>query len=199
MEGMIRTIMELLAFLVGLYSLLIIIRIILTWFGNADYGKPMEFLARITDPYLDWWRKKLNLRAGLMDLSPLVAIAVLSIVQTICSTIAKYGKISLGIILAVCVSALWSAVSFILGFCFVVLLLRLIAYFLNSNMYSTFWSVIDSISRPLLYRINRIIFGNRIVKCLTGNIVAIIVVVVLWILGRTLIGLLFGILTGSSV
>jgi YggT family protein len=191
--------MELLAFLVGLYTLLIVIRMILTWFGNAQYGRPMELLARITDPYLNWWRQKLNLRAGFLDLSPLVAIAVLSIVQTICSTIAKYGRISLGIILAVCVSALWSAFSFILGFCFIVLLLRLIAYFLNCDMYSTFWSVIDSISKPLLYRINRIVFGNRIVKFLTSNITAIVVIVILWILGRAIINLLFSILTGSSV
>jgi YggT family protein len=191
--------MELLAFLVGLYSLLIIIRIILTWFGNAQYGKPMELLACITDPYLDWWRKKLNLRAGMLDLSPIVAIAVLSIAQKIFSTIAKYGRISLGVILAVCVIALWSALSFIIGFCFVVLLLRLIAYFLNSNMYSTFWSVIDSISKPLMYRINRIIFGNRIVNFLTSNIAAIVLMVVLWILGQALVGLLYGILTGSSV
>jgi YggT family protein len=191
--------MELLAFFVGLYSLLIVIRIILTWFGNAQYGTPMVLLARITDPYLDWWRQKLNLKAGFLDLSPLVAIAVLSIVQTICSTIAKYGRISLGVILAVCILALWAAVSFILGFCFVVLLLRLFAYFSNSNMYSAFWSVIDSISKPLMYRINRIVFGNRIVNFLTSNIIAIVVMVVLWILGRVIVTLLFGILTGSSV
>jgi YggT family protein len=199
MEGMIRTIMELLAFFVGLYSLLIIIRIILTWFGNAQYGKPMEILARITDPYLDWWRKKLNLRAGMLDLSPIVGIAVLSIAQTIFSTIGRYGRISLGLILAVCIVALWSALSFILGFCFVVLLLRLIAYFLNSNMYSGFWSVIDSISKPLMYRINRIVFGNRVVKFLTSNVTALALMIVLWILGRALINLLTGILTGSSV
>jgi YggT family protein len=191
--------MELLAFFIGLYSLLIIIRIILTWFGNAQYGKPMEFLARITDPYLDWWRNRLNLRAGMMDLSPIVAIAVLSIAQTICSTIAKYGRISMGLILAVCILALWSALSFVLGFCFFVLLLRLIAYFLNSNMYSPFWSVIDSISKPLMYRINRIIFGNRIVSFITSNIVGIVVMVVLWIVGNVLINLIFSMLTGSSV
>jgi YggT family protein len=158
----------------------------------------MEFLARITDPYLNWWRNKINLRAGMLDLSPIVAIAVLSIAQKICSTIAHYGRISLGLILAVCILALWSALSFVLGFCFVVLLLRLIAYFLNSNMYSPFWSVIDSISKPLMYRINRSIFGNRIVSFLTSNIVGIVVMVVLWILGNALINLFFSMLTGSS-
>jgi YggT family protein len=191
--------MGLLAGLAGLYSLLIIIRLILTWFSNAQYGKPMEILTRITDPYLDWWRQKFNLRAGFLDLSPIAAIAALSVFQTICSTIASRGRISLGIIIAVCLSALWSVVSFILVFCFIVLLLRLFGYINNSNMYSNFWRIIDSISRPLLYRVNRIIFGNKIVNYLTSIFVAIAAIVILWILGRIIVGLLSGMLLGSSV
>jgi YggT family protein len=176
--------MGLLATLARLYSLLIVIRIMLTWFGNAQYGRPVELLARITDPYLDWWRYKFNLRAGFLDLSPIAAMAALSIIQTVCSTMASQGRISLGIILAVCLSALWSAVSFILGFCLIVLALRLIGYLSNGNMYSPFWRVIDSISRPLLYRINRIIFGRRIVRYLTGIIAAMAALAVLWIVLR---------------
>jgi YggT family protein len=149
MEGLIHSVMKLLTTLVGIYSLLIIIRIMLTWFSNAPYGRPVEILAAITDPYLDWWRQRLNLRAGTLDLSPIVAMAALSVVQTICSTMADQGRISLGIILAVCLSALWSAVSFILGFCVIVLVLRFIGYMCNTNMYSVFWRIIDSISQPL--------------------------------------------------
>jgi YggT family protein len=196
---MIKMIMGLLAGLAGLYSLLLIIRIILTWFGNAQFGKVMEFLARITDPYLDWWRRNFNLQAGFLDLSPIAAIAALSVFQTICSTIASRGRISLGVIVAVCLSALWSVVSFILGFCFIVLLLRLFGYISNSNMYSNFWRIIDSISRPLLYRVNRVIFGKKIVNYLTSIFTAIAAIVILWILGRIIISLLSGLLLGSSV
>jgi YggT family protein len=191
--------MGLLAILLGLYSLLIIIRIILTWFSNAQFGKPVEILARITDPYLDWWRQKLNLRAGILDLSPIAAIAALSVLQTICSTFASQGRITIGIILAVCLSALWSAASFILGFCFIVLVLRLIAYFANSNMYSGFWRVIDSFSQPMLYRINRIIFGKRMVRFLTGIFTAIAALAVLWIIGRFMVRLFTGLLLGLPV
>ena len=189
MEGIIR-LMNLLATLVGIYSLLIVIRIILTWFGNVHYGKPMELLSRVTDPYLEWWRRRLNLRAGVLDLSPIIAMAALSVLQTICSRIASKGSISLGIILAVCLSALWSAASFLLGFCCVILVLRFIAYMSNRNMYSTFWRVIDSIAQPLMYRINRIIFGKRLVRFTTGILASIAAVTAVWIGGYIAVKLL---------
>lgn len=194
-----RVIMGLLATLTSLYSLLIIIRIILTWFSNAQFGKPAHILAGITDPYLNWWRQKFNLKAGVLDLSPIVALASLSVVQTVCSTIASQGRISLGIILAVCLSAVWSALSFIVGFSFIVLVLRFFAFISNSNMYSTFWRVIDSIARPLMYRINRIIFGKRLVNFTTGIIISLAALAGIWILGRVAVQFLTGLLLRSSV
>jgi YggT family protein len=174
----------------GIYSLLIIIRIIITWFGNAQYSRPAQLLGRITDPYLDWWRRTFPLKAGILDLSPLLGMAALSVAQTICSSIARRGKITIGTILAVCLSALWSAAAFILGFCFIVLVLRLIAYVTNSNTYSPFWQAIDSISRPLLYRINRIFFGRKIPGYMTSIIVSLAVCAALWLVGGIAVHLL---------
>jgi YggT family protein len=194
MGGIMSVLMGLLAFLAGLYSLLIFIRILLTWFNKNHYSRPIQILSSITDPYLDWWRQRLNLRAGSLDLSPIAALAVLSVVQTVCSTASNYGRISLGIILVICLSVLWSVVSFIIGFCFFVLVLRLIAYMSNSNMYSPFWMVINSISQPLLYRINRIIFGKRIVRFMTGILVSIAALIIIWIAGKIVMQILFGLL-----
>ena len=196
MEGTMRIIMGLLATLIGLYSLLIIVRIILTWFSNIQYGKAVQILSAITDPYLDWWRRNFRLKAGVLDLSPIAALAFLSIVQTICSRISAEGRVSLGIILDVCLSAVWSAVSFIVGFSLIVLVLRFIAFICNSNMYSTFWRIIDSISRPLMYRINRIIFGKRLVNFTTGIIVSITVLAVVRIMGGIAVSFLKKLLKG---
>jgi len=189
MEGTMQIIFGILTGLLGIYFLLIIIRIILTWFSGGYYGRPAEILALITDPYLDWWRRRLNLRAGYLDLSPIVAMAALSVAQNICSRISKTERITIGVLLSVCLSALWSAVSFILGFCVVVLVLRLIAYLVNANMFGLFWRVIDSISRPLLYRVSRIIFGRRIVRFTTSIIITILVLTALWIGGKIVIDL----------
>jgi len=194
MEELIRVVMGILTTLIGIYSLLIIIRIMLTWFSNTPYSRPLLILSGITDPYLDWWRRKLNLRAGALDLSPIIAMAALSVVQTICSTMASQGRISLGIILAVCLSALWSAAAFILGFCVIVLVLRFIGFMCNCDVYSTFWRIIDSISQPLQYRINRIIFGRRIVRFTTGIIVSILALATVWVVGGLIVRLLTGFL-----
>jgi YggT family protein len=194
MEGIMQTIFGILTGLLGLYSLLIIIRIILTWFSSGEFGRPMEILARITDPYLDWWRQRLNLRAGYLDLSPIVAMAALSVAQTICSAIAQTGRFTLGLLLAVCLAALWSAVSFLLGFCLVVLVLRLIAYLINADMFGIFWRVIDSISKPIQYRVGRIIFGKRLVHFSTSIIISIFVLAALWFGGSIAIQIISGLL-----
>jgi YggT family protein len=186
--------MNLLAGLVGLYSLLILVRIILTWFSPAQYGRPVELLARVTDPYLDWWSRTLPLRAGSLDLSPIAGMAALSLAQSIFSTIARYGRISIGIMLAITLSALWSALSFILGFCLIVLILRFIAYMTNRDIYSAFWRIIDTISQPILYRINRVIFGKRLVNYMTGIITAFAVLAAIRIAGGFAIRLLTALL-----
>jgi YggT family protein len=178
-----QLLMQLLSGLAGLYMFLIFVRIALTWFGNTSFGRPGEILAGITDPYLNWWRRILNLRIGSLDLSPVAALAALSLIQSLFTTIGRYGRISLGIVLAITLEALWAIVSFFLGFLFLILILCLIAYAFKLNTYSPFWQIIMSISRPVLFRINRIIFGKRLVNYLTGIIVSLVILAALSIAG----------------
>jgi YggT family protein len=178
-----RFIFSLLASAAGLYSLLIFIRIIISWFGNSVEGKPVNLLTRVTDPYLDWWRRTLNLRLGAFDLSPIAAIAGLSLVQNILTNLSRFGRITLGYILSVVLLSVWSAASFILGFFFFILILRTIAYLSNRNIYSPFWNVVDTISQPVLFKINQLLFGGRITDYLKRIIVSSIVLAAVWIGG----------------
>jgi YggT family protein len=165
----------------NIFSLLIFIRIMLSWFGGSGYlGRPYYILCGITDPYLNYFRRFTVFRAGNIDLSSIAALAVLSVVNNITATIARFGGISIGIILAVGLSALWSAASFIIGFFTIVLALRLIAYIIRANTYAPFWRIIDAIAAPAQFRINKIFFKDRIVNYLTGLIVSIAAFVFLW-------------------
>ncbi|MDR2363618.1 MAG: YggT family protein [Spirochaetaceae bacterium] len=179
MYNMIGIMMNVLGGLTGAYTLLIFIRILLTWFSGARYGKPYDILCAVTDPYLNWFRRFPFLQTRMFDLSPIAALAVLSLVNNIFTTIGRYGRITLGIVLALVLSALWSAVSFVLGFFILILVLRLFAYLTNRNIYGSFWRIVDVISQPVLYRINRIIFRNRLVNYLTGILSSLGVLVVL--------------------
>jgi YggT family protein len=163
-----KAILNILGGVTSLYMILIFIRIMLTWFTGASYGKPLELLSRVTDPYLSWFRRFPVLRMASLDLSPIAALGVLSVLNNILLTLSRYGSITLGLILAMVLRAAWSAVSFILGFCIVVLILRLVAYLTNRDVYGSFWRIIDTISQPIIYRTNRIIFRKRLVNYLTG-------------------------------
>jgi YggT family protein len=185
-----------LSFLVSIYMLIIFVRIILTWFSGMDQGGVPEILSKITDPYLDWFRRFPALRVGYMDLSPIVALGVLSLVNRVLGTLAAYGTISIGIILALILQAAWGAASFFLGFLILILILRLIAHLLKLGS-NPFWYIVESISRPVLFRINRFIFKDRIVNFTTGIITSLAVLaaaylvlnIVVFIVSRLLVRL----------
>jgi YggT family protein len=183
-----RFILSLLGNLAGIYMLLIVIRVMLSWFSGISRGRPQEMLRRITDPYLDWWRRFRFLRAGAIDLSPVAALAALSLAQSVFGAIARYGRVRVGVILSIVLSALWSAVSFILGFFIIILILRFIAYITNQDIHGGFWRVIDSISQPVLHRITGFFFRDRIINYLTGIILSALVLIGLFVLGGFLAG-----------
>jgi YggT family protein len=188
------TLVRLLSFIINIYMFLIFIRIILTWFSWMRGGGVQEFLAGITDPYLNWFRRFTFLRIGFLDLSPVAALGVLSLVNRVLITLAQHGRITLGIILALILQAAWGAISFILGFVIIILVLRLIAYLFRLDVSGAFWRIIDTISQPILYRINRIIFRGRIANYLTSLIISIASLILISLGLRILVFIVTGML-----
>ena len=156
--------------LVSIYMIIVFFRIILTWFPGMGQNKVTEIVAKITDPYLDWFRRPGIFRLGNLDLSVLVALGVLSLVNRALVTLAFYGTISIGIILGMILEAIWGAASFIIIFMMVVLVLRLIAHLTSRDSYSTIWRVVETISHPVIYRINRFILRDRIINYAVSNL-----------------------------
>ena len=183
-----------LSFLVNIYMMIIFFRIILTWFSGIGRSRIQDILEGITDPYLNWFRQFTFLKIGVLDLSPIAALGVLSLVNRILSTLAHHGRISIGIILALLLQAIWGAASFILGFLILVLVLRFVAHLLGQNSNNSFWNIVATISEPILYRINRIIFKNRIVNFTTGVIISIASLGLTYLVLRILVLIVSGML-----
>ena len=59
---------------------LLVIRIILSWFGVNPYNELVQILFRITEPILMPFRK-LPLQIGMIDLSPILAFIVLAFLR----------------------------------------------------------------------------------------------------------------------
>jgi len=183
-----------LSFFVSIYMMIVFLRVILTWFSWLRDSGIQGILARITDPYLNWFRQFTFLRIGHVDLSPMAGLGVLALVNSFLSMLALHGRITLGITLALVLQALWGLVSVIIGFLIIVLVLHFIAHLTKQSNYSRFFQVVDSISQPVLYRINRFIFKDRIINLRTSILVSIACLVALNLILRILVSIASGFL-----
>ncbi len=70
-----------------IYFVLLIIRILLSWFPNINwFDPPFSILSQLTDPYLNLFRSLIPPLGGL-DFSPMLAIFALQILQSMISTL----------------------------------------------------------------------------------------------------------------
>ena len=72
------------------YTVLIIIRVLMSWFTRIPYNvwlmRVLDFVRETTDPYLNLFRRfvpMVRIGPGALDLSPIVALIVLFIVQAV--------------------------------------------------------------------------------------------------------------------
>lgn len=77
---MLLQIFKLLSTVLEIYSFALIIYILLSWFPGARESTFGIFLGKITEPYLEQFRKIIP-PIGMLDISPLVAIFVLYIAR----------------------------------------------------------------------------------------------------------------------
>ncbi|HIK04614.1 MAG TPA: YggT family protein [Trichormus sp. M33_DOE_039] len=74
---------------ITIYSYLLIIRVLLTWFPNINwYNQPFTALSQITDPYLNLFRSIIPPLGG-MDFSPILAFVVLNLVSGALETLTR--------------------------------------------------------------------------------------------------------------
>ncbi|MDA8410375.1 MAG: YggT family protein [Treponema sp.] len=175
---------------VTVYMLACAIRIFLTWVPRSDLGAPARVLASAVDPYLAFFTRFKIFRVGRFDFSPIAALATLAIVNQVLLTIAFVGAITIGGIAALVVDAIWSAFAFVLTFLAVAALARLVAYAARWNSLHPLWRVIDDMLNPILFRITRLIWRDRIVNYLQGLATGLAVLLVLRIGGEALVRLI---------
>ena len=74
---------SIIATIIYFYSILIVLRIFMSWLPNINWDQqPIKWLRIITDAYLDIFRRFVPPIGGI-DFSPIVALLVLSILQEV--------------------------------------------------------------------------------------------------------------------
>ncbi|MBF0184129.1 MAG: YggT family protein [Magnetococcales bacterium] len=115
--GILGSVMLLLDFALGVYTWMILIRVLLSWVNPDPYNPIVQFLVRATDPVLEPLRRLLPAVAGL-DLSPIVALLGLSLLQRLVAGMAR-GNVALSSLLLEAITLLHLLLTFYLLLLFV--------------------------------------------------------------------------------
>lgn len=169
------------------YSMLIWIRIMVSWF--VPYPQPGGFtyyLAKIIDPYLGLFKSK-KARIGMLDFSPIIAIGLVEVIRSILSFFGTFGFLTLGYILSLFIQAFWSyCLSLFLILAGIMLLIKTIASFSSNPMFGTFSDRLSMAVSPItdfvrsIFPRKRMDGTYRIVKESTINLISLLLVVILY-------------------
>ena len=83
METLPVSLLQVLAQTLQIYSLVLIVRVLLSWFPDLDWSNPvLSSVSAITDPYLNAFRGLIPPLGGI-DLSALLAFLALNLLQSL--------------------------------------------------------------------------------------------------------------------
>lgn len=214
----IQGICSFLAWTLGIYSTVILIRIIVSWIllfsrqssWRAGYGYDQEnqdgpgtlfkvdsILGKICDPYLHLFSGVKSLRRSNIDLTPLLALVLLNFIRSVLSMFASVGEISLWTILAILINGIWySFFTFILVFLIILLIIRLALGQSNAPGASNWINTIDPILNAPVGRVYKLFFKGKQVEDQKIVIASIIFYVVVLLVAKWAVKLLVNFLLG---
>lgn len=190
-------ILRIISAFLSLYSLLCLLRIIITWIPNYSYSKPADILAQICDPYMNLFRGIKWLRFGSFDFSPALALCILGAGSQFFSSLANGGYINLQMILAMILGIFFSILSSLIFFLIILFAIRLILIMINRDSYNTsgfMANQIDSSISPIVYRIARTFAMGRRITYKAALIISIIALLFLQFALRILLSFILSII-----
>jgi len=177
------------------YMVLIFIRILLTWFsGPSMEGRSVQLLHRMTDPYLNWFRRLAFLQIGRMDYSPIAAVLIIGVGLSIIGRLRAFGTITFGLVLALVVDAAGSAFFFIITLLLILTAIRAFTAFAGTEPSGPLWETIDAMITPVRSLVERRVLRNREVTYRNGLVTTAIVLLALLIIGRAILNMFVNLL-----
>lgn len=147
------------------YLVLVALRIIITWFRGADHHAPTEVLARVTDPYLRWFRRLRFLRVGVLDFSPAAAILVLIVAGNLLQRLAAAQRVTVGIVLAQVLLVTWSAASVLVVVFMIMAVARAFIAVMRWEQGGGLLNMLDHTLQPMVTFVSRrISLGERLME-----------------------------------
>ena len=185
MNQIVTSIFSVITILISLYLLIIFIRILSTWFRGVSFPL-VDVLAKITDPYLNLFRRFKFLRLQNMDLSPLIAVLLLWFALALSGDIASSREIYFGRILEILINLLGSVIIFLFAIFAILAAIRLMGILLKASTVQPIWFTLDHMLQPILYPVLSRLSPHRVIPYATGLAIFLGVNILLWFLSSLL-------------
>lgn len=178
------------------YLIVILIRVYASWFRLGYRFAALDFLAKITDPYINIFAKWRISRMGNMNIAPLFALLFLAVGIQICAEILRSEQISFAVVLAIFLYILGQYLSGFAGFMAILGAIRFIgSFFRPGPAAARIWEALDHLINPMIYPIVSRLVPNRILSYR----VILIFFIVMWVLIAVVASALFGFLANLSL
>ena len=180
---LLQKICSFLAWILGVCSTVILIRIIISWillfarrsswrngnaFGqeNPETPGPLaaadSILGKICDPYLNMFSGVTSLKRSNIDLTPLLALVMLNFVRSVLGMFATVGQLTLWTVLAIFINGIWySFFTFILVALIILLIIRLVLGYGNNPNTNNWINTIDPILDRPVSRVYKLFFKGK--------------------------------------
>lgn len=151
-----QSVFFILSCILNIYMIVLILRILISWFTVPKPHQLLSILSFLTDWYLNIFRRINWLKHGLIDFSPLLAILLLQFFSLLFRYLSITSFIAFRTILVSLGLALWNALTALIVFLGLISLLRLILLFLVKRNLPPFVEILDELIEPLVDLLNRI-------------------------------------------
>jgi len=188
--------LETLSFVFSLYTMLIVVDIILKWLYPNSTGRSSRMISQLTDPFLNFFRKFRISHIGYIDISPLLAVVTLSIINQILGRLRELGSITFWAVIAIIISSIWNVIMTLLLAVLIVAVVRYLFLMFTTNKMNSFANMCDPFFIPLSSRIASVFVRNSASSYQLNLIISIIVVAVILTVGSLGINTLTNLLLG---
>ncbi len=136
--------------LFSLYILLIFVRVLFAWLRPNMFNPVVRFVYNLTDPYLKLFAGIRFLRIGYLDLTPILALYLLYLLQELSYRILYTGYFSIEILASTIIILLFRFIYFILFIFIIAVGLRFILQIAGPRVNNAFMTIVYSISEPVV-------------------------------------------------
>jgi YggT family protein len=174
--------------ILAIYNLLLWVRIIFSWFSsfsNMRQNKLIQYIQLIVDPYLNLFKNIKFLKTNNMDFTPLLAFAVLSVVQSILNLFGATGELTLVLVIVLAINTLWSyLISPFFFILTIMLVIRLVLCFKKSANSINLIHGIENIIGGFMNWIQKVFFFSKVVSDRTLIIASLVFTILVYIVTR---------------